>query len=911
MFPARQSHEIKSDREVNMNYKSWSSIGLRLSVCLLLLLIQQPIRVGAGEGKDHASEPAPTVASPSALDFTAIEAGGGFTCSLTVSGAVKCWGANRSGQLGDGSEQERSSPGEVFGLSSGATAIAVGYAHACAVVAGGGVKCWGQGAYGRLGNGTGYDHSTPVNVVGLSSGVTAITAGILHTCAIVAGGGVKCWGSNWYGEVGDGTGTVRFTPVDVFGLSQGVIAITAGGYHSCALLQTGGVKCWGYNENGQLGDGTISYLRSTPVDVVGLDSGAAAVAAGVNHSCALTDQGGVKCWGYNGVGELGDGTTESHTTPVDVVGLGSDVMAIAADFEHSCVLASNGGVKCWGYNLHGQLGDGTLDNRLMPVDVIGLVSGGAGITAGIYHTCALISGGGAKCWGENGTGQLGDGVQYQRSMPVDVVGLAGNTAGISAGGSHTCALTASGGVKCWGDNEFGKLGDFSENDRSTPVDVYGLTSGASSVVASTVHTCALTVGGGARCWGNNAYGQLGDGTYRGHPNPVNVIGLASGVTDIALGRYHTCAVISGEARCWGYNYNGQLGDGTNNDSTTPVGVAGLDSYVTAIAAGYRHTCAIVSGGVKCWGSNVWGQLGDGTADDSNIPVDVTGLDSGVSAIAAGTDFTCTLVSGGVKCWGNNTKGQLGDGTTENRSTPVNVVGLTSRVTAISTGDSHTCALISDAGAWCWGNDQAGQLGDGATDQQVTPVAVIGLADHVMAISAGGDHTCALAGAGRAKCWGGDRYGQLGIGTLSQHRTPVDVLEFPPLRLTAGYTYGQPGSYFTLSGWNFPPGGQTTLVINGETITTTISVNPTGSFILFLDTSLAEPGGYAVTVSVLPGSNSLLGEPLSEQGDISATTGFFLWAEAPLRPHEGGGQTFLVPAGIAHTVYFTNLPLVGR
>jgi len=505
-------------------------------------------------------------------------------------------------------------------------AIAAGHGHTCALTTGGGVKCWGYNWTGQLGDGTTTDRSTPVDVVGLASGATAIAAGWYHTCALTTGGGVKCWGYNGYGQLGDGTTTGSSTPVDVVGRASGATAIAAGWYHTCALTTGGGVKCWGGNERGQLGDGTTTGSR-TPVDVVGLASGVAAIAAGWSHTCALTTGGGVKCWGYNGYGQLGDGTTTGSSTPVDVVGLASGAAAIAAGEYHTCALTTGGGVKCWGYNWTGQLGDGTRTNRSTPVDVVGLSSGVAAIAAGEYHTCALTAGGGVKCWGANYYGQLGDGTTTDRSTPVDVVGLSSGVAAIAAGGYHTCALTTGGGVKCWGGNECGQLGDGTTTGSSTPVDVVGLASGAAAIAAGEYHTCALTTGDGVKCWGRNSEGQLGDGTTTDRSTPVNVVGLSSGVAAIAAGGEHTCALTTGGGvKCWGRNSEGQLGDGTTTDHSTPVDVVGLASGVAAIAAGYDHTCALVSGGgVKCWGWDGYGQLGVGTILYRTTPVDVVTL----------------------------------------------------------------------------------------------------------------------------------------------------------------------------------------------------------------------------------------------------------------------------------------------
>jgi alpha-tubulin suppressor-like RCC1 family protein len=353
--------------------------------------------------------------------------------------------------------------------------------------------------------------------------ITAITAGYKHTCALTVGGGVKCWGGNSKGQLGDGTNTGRLTPVNVSGLASGVSAIAVDGQHTCALTTAGGVKCWGDNTFGQLGDNTI-INRTTPVDVSGLASGVSAITAGWVHTCALTTDGGVKCWGNNSSGQLGDNTTTERHTPVDVSGLASGVSAITAGGGYTCALTAGGGVKCWGSNFHGQLGDGTTADRHTPVDVSELASGVSAITAGNSHTCARTAEGGVKCWGWNSKGQLGDGsAGTDRLKPVDVNGLASGVSAIAAGEKHTCARTTVGGVKCWGDNTYGQLGDDTTTNNSIPVNVSGLASGISAITDGSWHTCALTSGGGLKCWGYNFTGQLGDNTTTDRHTPVDVV----------------------------------------------------------------------------------------------------------------------------------------------------------------------------------------------------------------------------------------------------------------------------------------------------------------------------------------------------------------------------------------------------
>ena len=350
-------------------------------------------------------------------------------------------------------------------------------------------------------------------------------------------------------------------------------------------------------------------------------------------------------------------------------------------------------MNCWGYNGHGQLGDGTTTDSVVPVSVAGLASGVLAVTAGEAQTCAVTSAGGAMCWGRNSFGELGDGTTTSSDVPVGVSGLASGVAAVATGGGHTCALTDAGGVKCWGTNFGGQLGDGTNIDRTTPVGVVGLSSGVVAVSAGPFHTCALTEAGGVKCWGSNFYGQLGDGTTSDRNAPTDVLGLGSGVAAVTVGGFHTCAVTArGGVRCWGASDSGQLGAatsalcpgflGTRPCSTSAVGVFGLASGAASVDAGALHTCALMLwGSVKCWGSNIYGQLGDGTSGSDNqsaTPVDVVGLSSGIAAIAAGGLQSCALTAAGdMTCWGRNEFGQLGDGQSCGLecATPVDVAGV--------------------------------------------------------------------------------------------------------------------------------------------------------------------------------------------------------------------------------------------
>jgi alpha-tubulin suppressor-like RCC1 family protein len=252
-----------------------------------------------------------------------------------------------------------------------------------------------------------------------------------------------------------------------------------------------------------------------------------------------------------------------------------------------------------------------------------------------------------------------------------VQGLSAGVTAIACGGYHSCAIVNS-AVKCWGENTDGEVGDNSAGtDRTIPVQVSGLITGASAVSASFYSSCAV-VSGSVKCWGGNSNGELGDNsTSTNSLVPVQVYGLTSGGLTLLAKRYHNCAVVSNSAKCWGQGSNGKLGNSDNVSSNVPVQVQGLTTGVTAIAGGGEHSCAVVSGSAKCWGYNTNGQLGDGSNSNSTIPVQVSILTSGVTAIAT-ADHSCAIANGIAYCWGDNTSGQLGEGSLSSSALPVKV-----------------------------------------------------------------------------------------------------------------------------------------------------------------------------------------------------------------------------------------------
>ncbi|PYP50531.1 MAG: chromosome condensation regulator RCC1 [Gemmatimonadetes bacterium] len=352
-------------------------------------------------------------------------------------------------------------------------------------------------------------------------------------------------------------------------------------------------------------------------------------------------------------------------------------------------------------------------------------------------------------------------------------------ASVSAGSGHACGLTPAGAAYCWGYNGYGDLGNGANTSTTTAVPVSGGLTFATVSVGDGVatlgqHTCGLTGAGAARCWGYNAFGQLGNGTTSPSATPIAVSG---GLTFVAVsaGGTHTCALTSaGAAYCWGANASGNLGDSTRTDSKTPVLVSGGLTFGT-VSSGEAHTCAVTAAGAAyCWGFNFDGELGDGTTTNRSTPVAVSGGLS-FAAVSSGGQHTCGITpAGAAYCWGNNGYGQLGSGTTSYADTanPVLVSGALT-FAAVSSGAFHTCGVTRAGAVYCWGHNSVGELGNGTMTDSATPVAVSGGLT-VSAVSGGYSSTCALTAAGTAYCWGYNGYGQLGNGTTRSSSVPVRV-----------------------------------------------------------------------------------------------------------------------------------------
>jgi len=355
--------------------------------------------------------------------------------------------------------------------------------------------------------------------------LASISAGDVGTCGVTTAGTAFCWGANLFGKLGDGTNNLYSNvPVAVSGMLA-FQSVSAGQNHHCGVTDTGAAYCWGRGLEGQLGNGTLTN-SNVPVAVSGMLR-FRSVSAGTSHSCGLTDTKAAYCWGKNFAGELGDGTTTDSSVPVAVSDPASGAVtweSVSAGSNHSCGVTTTGAVYCWGINFVGQLGNGTVMNSNVPVAISDPGSGPvtwASVSAGSNYSCGVTTAGTAFCWGHNGFGQLGDGTNTDSNVPVAVSGAAVAWVLVSAGAGPTCGVTTTGEAFCWGNNSFGQLGDGTTTNSNVPVALSSMLT-FQSVSAGNTHSCGVTAVETGYCWGLNNNGQLGDGTVTNSNVPVLV-----------------------------------------------------------------------------------------------------------------------------------------------------------------------------------------------------------------------------------------------------------------------------------------------------------------------------------------------------------------------------------------------------
>ena len=617
----------------------------------------------------------------------------------------------------------------------------------------------------------------------LSGALVEVSVGDHHACAVLDTGKLVCWGGNGQRQLGTGNTANSATPVEVdLGEGQTAVAVGTGDNHTCAILEDGSLLCWGDNGYGQLGDGTTTN-RSAPVSVdIGDNRTAVGISLGDLYTCALLDDGSLKCWGINTSGQLGDYTKDNRHNPTPVkLGSGVKARALSGGDTHTCAILTDDTVSCWGASV----------SNPSPVALEAQRTAKA-ISSGNRYSCAVLDDDSLACWGENTYGQLGVGDNNLRGTPTNVELGEGRTAvAVSSAAYHTCALLDDNSVKCWGRNDFGQLGDETIVNKNSPANVDLGDKRVAAIRAGGSTSCALFEDGSLTCWGSNEDGQLGTGeSGLSILSPQTVDTGDETVTAIDGGDGHSCAFFEDSQsnttfECWGWNDSGQLGDGNELNRLTPFGVV-ANTIPDQFSLGGEHTCAIFTSigiqSIGCWGENENGQLGNGNTTDQRNPSSVNlGTGKTPKAVSAGDEHTCAIDSDDkIKCWGEGGSGRLGGGLSIDQNSPVAVSMSSNTATKISAGGKHTCAIFDDDKVYCWGENNTGQLGIGSRVNSNTPLVVnLGTdgdnnAYTATAINTGNNHTCVILNNNSVKCWGNNSFGQLGDGSKARRTSPVAV-----------------------------------------------------------------------------------------------------------------------------------------
>lgn len=637
------------------------------------------------------------------------------------------WGFNDKGQVGDGTTATKSLPVSIAGGGawqqySASRDVSIG------LKTDGTAWTWGYNIEGALGNGTAgitSGKSSPVSVLGGHT-FQFVNCGYRHAGGITTGGRLYLWGSNDYGELGQLTsGGSILSPVSCTNFDTWT-SIALGRHQSAGLAGSGTLWTWGNNNVGQLGDGTTS-LRSSPVSI---SDGWSQISASFNsdNMAGIKTDGSLWTWGNNDSGQLGTNDLSSRITPTQIASGNTWLQVSCGDFRTHALRSDRTLWGC-GYNNNGQIGDGTTTGKSSLVQVSGRFKNVQSLATAHDFAAAIKTDGTLWTWGSNNVGQLATNNTTSRSSPGTTIGAGTtwSTLGFIGGGTTTncAAIKSDGTLWTWGSNDYGQLADGTTFNRSSPVSVSGTT--WSSVYVGKTNMLGIKTDGTLWSWGAGNNGAIGDGTTNDRTSPVQVAGGGTTWTTAACGYRSSLAIKGGVLWAWGYNIQGQLGTGNTSSYSSPVSIAGGASDWSQVSCGYRHTAAVKTDGTLwTWGANSFGQLGDNSGNSRSSPDTTIGGGTNWSFVACGYRNTAAIKTDGTLwTWGTDSYGQLGDDSLTGRSSPVTTAIGGTNWNRVYVGSQHMVAVKTDGVLWVWGRNNSGQLAINSTSSARSPVVSTG------------------------------------------------------------------------------------------------------------------------------------------------------------------------------------------
>ena len=721
-------------------------------------------------------------------------AGGRFhSAGIKTDGTLWTWGNNAygltaSGQLGIGdSTTNRSTPVTTFAGGTTRKQVSCGYYHSAAIKTDGTLWTWGNGSNGRLGNNATTNKSTPVTTFAGGTTWKQVSAGTLHTAAIKTDGTLWTWGTGNNGQLGNKDIISIQTPVTTFAGGTTWKQVAAGESHTAAIKTDGTLWTWGTATSRQLGNGSISGTRSTPVTTFAGGTNWNQVSCGALHTAAIKTDGTLWTWGTVTSGQLGNGATlTACSTPVTTFAGGTTWKQVSAGSAHCAAIKTDGTLWTWGAGTNGRLGNNTTTNKSTPVTTFAGGTTWKQAAAADSHTIALRDDGTTKelfSFGNNVRGQLGSSVAT--NVPGQAFSYTNNWKQVSSGSAHCAAIKTDGTLWTWGYGSNGRLGNIIITGTiSTPVTTFAGGTNWKQVSAGGYHTAAIKTDGTLWTWGASNNGRLGNATagYDSISTPVTTFAGGTTWKQVSSG-VNYCAAIKtdGTLWTWGYGNNGRLGNNTTTNTSTPVTTFAGGTTWKQVAA-YSHTIALSDDTINkrlfVFGYNLNGRLG--------IRLSIL---NPVTTFAGGTNwkqvssgrFHCAAIKtdGTLWTWGNGYMGRLGNNDSTIKSTPVTTFAGGTNWKQVSAGSAHCAAIKTDGTLWTWGYGNNGRLGDSSSGftNKPTPVTTFAGGTNWKQVGAGYRHCAAIKTDGTLWTWGYGNLGQLGNATAGYGNISTPVTTF--------------------------------------------------------------------------------------------------------------------------------------